>query len=378
MELPFPAGKPVRGRNLVGREKEIKKILDLTETGQSVILIAPRKYGKTSVLLEVLSRIKKKGLLCARVDIFQTATKKELAERITESVLNNKRMPFNNTIKAIKSGLGKALKHIELKQVVKDFEFIVNFADSRIDESVLLDNALDFPQEFARKQKTHLVLAFDEFGDLLKLNGEALIKRMRSRFQLQEDVTYLFTGSQESIMEKLFANKKQAFYRFGRIIYLPELPKLDLSKYIAATFSRLGFYIADNVVDKIIHSVGAHPYYSQLVCQLLYLTLKGEKKEINEKDAAEAFIRAVYSEKSYFDQIWFELMETRHLIPVLKGIVLEGESPYKIEGLTEHNLYRSLSALENKGIIKKISRGRYRMRDLLFKEYINLKEKGEI
>jgi hypothetical protein len=154
----------------------------------------------------------------------------------------------------------------------------------------LLKDALDFPQEFAQKYNKHLIFAFDEFGDLKKLNGEALIKQMRAVFQLQNNVTYIFTGSQESLMEQLFANRHHAFFRFGRILHIEELPKLELAQYIITTFKNLGFIISHEIAN-----TNARPYYSQLLCQLIYFSLKGDRKVVENKDIEENFLRAIYN-----------------------------------------------------------------------------------
>ena len=51
----FQEGKPVTGNRLVGREEIIDQVLHLALSGQSVVLIAPRHFGKTSILLEVIN-----------------------------------------------------------------------------------------------------------------------------------------------------------------------------------------------------------------------------------------------------------------------------------------------------------------------------------
>lgn len=375
MLVPFPTGIPVKGKNLVGRAKELSQVVELASHHQSVVLIGPRRYGKTSLLLEALESLKDRDFLTARVDIFDTSTKRELGEAITEAVLANEKMPVKGVIKTVKSGLMTAMKHIEIKQVIDDFEFILGFADPKVDEDDLFDKALDFPQEFANKGGKHLIFAFDEFGDLAKLNGGALIKKMRARFQLQDNVTYIFTGSQESLMEQLFASRHQAFFRFSRLLYLEELPGPELEEYIIKTFRELGFYLEEGGPRQIIAKSNAHPYYSQLLCQILYFSLKGERDEIKFKDVEECFVQAVFSEKAYFDQVWLDLMESRHLLPVLKNIALKGGCPYK-GGLDQRYLSRAISSLEKKGLIRRISRGYYQVRDPLFSEYIRMREEG--
>ena len=61
MKTEIHVGKPVIGKDLIGREEEIKLIMQTVLEGQSVVLIAPRRFGKTSLLLEALRRLKNKA-----------------------------------------------------------------------------------------------------------------------------------------------------------------------------------------------------------------------------------------------------------------------------------------------------------------------------
>lgn len=76
---PFPTGIPVEGEQLIGREKELKMLSQLLQDGQSVILVSPRRYGKTSLILEVIKRLKKQSYFTADIDLFSIASKRELA-----------------------------------------------------------------------------------------------------------------------------------------------------------------------------------------------------------------------------------------------------------------------------------------------------------
>jgi len=58
--IMLQVGKPVKGKTFIGWEKEIKEIINYIEIGQSVVIIAPRNFGKTSLVIEVLSRLKSK------------------------------------------------------------------------------------------------------------------------------------------------------------------------------------------------------------------------------------------------------------------------------------------------------------------------------
>lgn len=79
MKNPFPVGVPAKGGDLIGRERELRSISEMLLGGQSVILISPRRYGKTSLSLEILRRLKKEGCYTLYLDIFSILDRYDLA-----------------------------------------------------------------------------------------------------------------------------------------------------------------------------------------------------------------------------------------------------------------------------------------------------------
>jgi AAA+ ATPase superfamily predicted ATPase len=376
MDKIFPVGVPVTGENLIGREKEIEEIKSLLKIGQSVIVTAPRKFGKTSLILEILNRLKNENNFVSIIDIFGVVTKRHLAEKIVDTILINKKI--RHSVKTIKENLIKAMKLVELKQTIQDFEFIIGFSDQRIDEDEILDASLDFPEDFAKKSGKHLFLAFDEFGDLVRLNGDALIKLMRSKFQLHQNVTYLFSGSQESLMEELFSNKQSAFFRFGRLFYLSPIASEAFKPYIKERFNRMEIEIEDAVIEWVLSKTLCHPYYTQLVCQICYLAVKGTKSQVTMRDIQKSYQQAVIFEKSYFEEIESSLMENKYLLLLLRQLALYEGSAYQLNGIDKQYIYKLLVVLQRKGIIKRVEKGKYILIDPLFREYLQLRESGEI
>ena len=51
---PFIYGEEVSGEYFCDREEEIKELLRDIENSQNVIIFSPRRYGKTSLIKEVL------------------------------------------------------------------------------------------------------------------------------------------------------------------------------------------------------------------------------------------------------------------------------------------------------------------------------------
>ena len=58
MKELFAYGKAVTGDDLIDRQEVVEEIVRNVKGGQSLILVAPRRYGKTSVILEAISRLR--------------------------------------------------------------------------------------------------------------------------------------------------------------------------------------------------------------------------------------------------------------------------------------------------------------------------------
>ena len=352
----FQAGRPVMGEKLIGREKILENIVRLLISGQSVVLIAPRRFGKTSLLIEALARIKNQGFFTANIDIFATPTKRILAEQITESVLKNRKL--GKAFADLRKSITSILKQFEFKQVVEEFEFILHFAEKNQDDHTLLADSIDFIDQFAVKNKKEIVCGFDEFGDIEKMDGKEIVKLFRSKVQLHQHASYIFSGSHESVMNQIFITSKSPFYRFARVIEVGEIEPPVFKAYIEKEFSRIGVEIKPNALDRIMGFSGGHPYYTQLVCrELEYVSASSDS--LDSHDVDEAIEEAFWSEISYIEKTWDELSSSREQTQVLIAIAENVDSIYQTLDIKRLNVSRALRKLTEKGIIKKKGKSYY-------------------
>src|SRR5256885_15245897 len=57
----FPLGGPVPPADLVGREGYIRRAVARLADGNHILIAGPRRIGKTSVMLEILRRLRRRG-----------------------------------------------------------------------------------------------------------------------------------------------------------------------------------------------------------------------------------------------------------------------------------------------------------------------------
>jgi len=116
----FPVGGPVPASDLVGRETYIRRLGERLSDGNHVLVAGPRRIGKTSIILEVLRRLKRRGALTAYVDCLGATDIRGLGERLIDAVLENvsgAERSFEQA-KAVAAGMRPSVKvkyeHIEL------------------------------------------------------------------------------------------------------------------------------------------------------------------------------------------------------------------------------------------------------------------------
>ena len=122
MKRLFVTGVPVTGNDFVGRNEELRAIGHSLQNGQSVVVIAPRRFGKTSLILTILQGLQRGGSYVADVDLFTILNRKRLAESIVEKTLENKKI--ERVVSRIKKGVSQAFKNIEIRQVIEDYELV--------------------------------------------------------------------------------------------------------------------------------------------------------------------------------------------------------------------------------------------------------------
>jgi len=268
------------------------------------------------------------------------------------------------------------LNSLQFKPANEDIELVLQLGLPHIDEEKLLDDALDFPENFAKKNKKNMIVFIDEFQEIIKIGGIPLLKKMRAKFQKHEHVTYIFAGSQESIIRELFQSKQHAFYRFGRIFEVEKIEKKDFSHYILKTFKKLHIQLTPSLVREILNITDGHPYYTQLLCQMIYIDCLTNKKDaITQKDVQKSMHAVVRHELAYFDEVWKELGKKRFSQRILLNIA-QHISAYMYAGTSKENIARILGDLRHHGHLQKIGQAkntRYLFKDPFFKQYIVMK-----
>lgn len=357
-------GNPVLGKDFIGREEEIKYITELLQLGQSIVLIAPRRYGKTSLVMEVLSKLKNQQSYSAFIDIFSIPTLEMLPVQITKEVLKNHKL--DQAFASTKNSAIAMIKNLKLKTAIEDFEFILGFSEQKENNWELLEESIDFIDQFSIKHNKKMVCAFDEFGDIKKLDGNHIVKLFRSKLQMHKNTSYIFSGSYESVMASLFLEKKSPFFRFARIINLGAIEKEKFLTHYKHHIKKHQINIEESFLRQLLDFTNGHPYYSQLALQELIIFHALNKRN---PEFEELLAQMVRVEKNYIEKSWEEISVRKELVKTILAVIQNEKQIYGTLKNSGINIYRALKTLTLNGTLLKNEKG-YQLSDPLFRYWI--------
>jgi AAA+ ATPase superfamily predicted ATPase len=360
-------GKPVYGNNLIGRDNEVRLIKELILAGQSIVIVAPRRMGKTSLMMELIRQLKEEGYFTCNIDVFSSSNISSLAHRITESVFANNKL--DKYFRLAVTNIADAFKNIKFKSEIEDYSFILEFNSKAKNAPFdLLEDSLNLIDSYAAKNKKKMLAAFDEFGDIKKLDGKHIVKLFRSVIQLQRNTTFLFSGSYESVMSELFVSRNAPFYRMTRIIELGNINDQDFKIYLTRVFAENKIVINSHRISKILSFTKGHPYYTQLYAQELLINHKLSDTEVLASHE-EILQQLLIVEKSFLEKNWEDVSKKRENKVVITAIAKGVVNIYSEIDNKKVNIARAVNDLKKQGLISTRDSS-FVLNDPLFNEWI--------
>lgn len=225
--------------------------------------MAPRRYGKTSLVGRLLHDAAKVGWATVYVDFFGVLTLSDIAERIEAAYAEQ----LEGSLRAWFAGVRRALRPM-LTVGGGPVPGSVGVSLDPQDEPPLLDR-LALPRRLHERNGKRVLVVFDEFQDVLgaQSRADAVI---RSEIQHHGDAaSYVFAGSHVGMMRELFADKRRAFYGQAAPIALPPLSPEDVAEYVAARFAATGREVG-TALELLLATAQGHPQRTMLLAHYLW------------------------------------------------------------------------------------------------------------
>ncbi len=370
MKNPFVYGETVSGDNFCDRALEMKELVSDIKNSQNVIIFSPRRYGKTSLIKQVLRKVKAQGILSFYVDLYPAINKGKFIEIYARAISAGISGGARQVVRKIKEYLPRIIP----KVVMDDQSFHLEFEFDRTGSiSPNIDDLLCAVNKEADRQNKSAVVVFDEFQEIADFDDDEIERKMRSVFQNHRNVSYIFMGSKTHLMRDIFNNPNRPFYKSGKHFPLGKIDHEELSLFAKKKFSGQDIVIGYNELKSILNSTECHPYYFQMLCNVLWEICR-DSRVIIEADIDKALDILISRESSAYIAMWEELtIKQKNLMVALA----KEESPevfsrkfLETYGLgPSSSIQKALKKLLKKELIQQ-ENGSYLIYDLFFKKWI--------
>ena len=368
---PFQFGVVINDDAFCNREQEIDFLKNQIEKGYSTWLFSPRRFGKTSLVEKVFREAE--AATCIFVDLYNIRSLDDFSRKYSE-VLAKNLFNWKDDIKKLTGKLATNFKNLSPGVSFDEYgNPSFNLHVNRIDQQADIETILEIPNKIQVQRGQRICIAFDEFQEITRIDP-FLLNWMRSSFQRHRQVSYIFLGSKQSMMEDIFLSARSPFYEFAVKMNLSVIGYNELFKFIKDKFTKHGLTIHDQTIQSILHISDCQPHYTQFFASVVFDLIKNGHDQRSAGFEETWLQKVMHSQSDIFQDIYDQLTNAqRTVLQTLAKIEDEGifsesaREKYRLP--TSSTLSEALKALQKKALIYK-SGERYSFSNPVLKEWL--------
>jgi len=375
---PFRFGALALDSAFTDRENEVEEIVADVNNGQDLVVFAPRRYGKSSLIWRVAQQLVSEEVLVAQVDLMRTPTKEKLAEKLAQTIHEDVASRLFRAKERLRVFAGLRIKPtVTVDPDDGSLSFGFDARADKQDIDATLEGLLALPGRLAVERDRRVTLVLDEFQEVVDIDP-GLPKLMRSVFQEQPEVAHVYLGSKRHMMRQIFNDENEPFWRSAKQFELGVIPRALFERFASAQFARTGRKLSAEAAAGVLELTGGHPYATQEAFYFLWeQTPQGEIADMDRLTRAlEALLR---SEHAHFSLLWERAAAAQRLVLLALAVEQPGR-PLSSGYQDRHSLpsaatvQTALGALVDAELLSRIGRGEYRIAEPFLAEWIALNE----
>jgi|GEM_PF-242280 len=354
---PFIYSRAVAPEEAIERPDDVRLLLNRVAGGNAATLYAARRMGKTSVLKQLGVAAERNGMPSVLVDLSDVLSVADVAIRLEQA--------YRSLPGRLARTAGRELGALGINTPVGGFSLQRRAAEDPI---VAVHSMLELPVRIAERTGKRILVIFDEFQALIQLKGIDGV--FRSHLQHQEQVSYVFCGSEPSLLRALFEDRARPLYGQAAQVRLGRVPFEAAHDFVSRKFDETG-KDGGQVVAELVHLSERHPQRLMLLAHFLWDQIDRDPASLADlRLGCDSAMRAVDPELRF---LWDGLgsNERRVLAAVASGL-----SPYQAEaralaGLASaSSAQRAVKTLLDRAILERDEAGSMRIVDPLLARWV--------
>lgn len=271
MKTPFTFGKIVQDIDFTNREKETKRLVSNFSSSVNTILISPRRWGKSSLVLRAANVVKEKNkrIKFCFIDLNNVRTEEQFYQQLATEVLKVSSTKIETIIGNAKKFMGRFIPNVTFSP---DQMSNITLSLDWYEVKKSPDDILGMAEKVSEAGNIQLQICIDEFQNISEFESPYdFQKKLRAHWQLHPHVSYCLYGSKRHMMMNVFTSPSMPFYKFGDILFLEKILLNDWITFIQKRFSDTKKEIKIPDAALIAELTECHPYYVQQLAQQVWL-----------------------------------------------------------------------------------------------------------
>ncbi len=373
---PFVYGEVVTAGAFADREVERDRLARDLAAGQKVFLISPRRYGKSSLVRDVLRRLARERVLTVEVTVAASSSYVGFLESYARALIL-----ADTPTGRLRRWAGELLQAVRPEvrfdaQPTGGTGFALAFPSVRTarDTARLAAEVFALPGRIAAARKQTIAIALDEFQAIGSFNGGSVEHALRAAVQTQRAVGYVFAGSEPTLMERMLGPRRP-FYKAGPVMRLEKIDPETFAAFIEARFSAGGVRPEPGLGAAIVDLAENVPYDVQRLAHETWDDVRvSGRRSAGLEDLHLTLSRLLSEQHAVFEESWQRLTLTQRA--VLRALVLEGgrellsgdvRARHRLPGTS--TVQSALAALVRDEVVMKEG-PRYVVSDSLLREWV--------
>ena len=377
---PFFTGTDIPDKYFCDRQKETSDIIRYIKNGSNIVLKAPRRLGKSSLIKHVFAQDEiARNYNTLYVDIYGTMSAYEFGREFQNRFME---APFAKTTKTWKT-LASYAKGLQISLGPYNgatVELPSIGLGATPNPIFTINEILD---EYERSDKPGLIV-FDEFQQIENY-PDRMASILRSKIQELNNTKFIFSVSSRHILNSMFLDCNKPFYKSSVPVDLDIIGLESYRDFAKAMFDDYGRRIDDGAVDFVYYLMSGNTFSMQETMKEIFMATEG--KSCATRDDAESAVLAILDrhDEEYREQM--NRLTSAKDRKLLYCIAAEGVAMNLTSGgmLKKYGLdnassvQHSLSNLtsEKTPMVQRLSKTAYMMQDRNFELWIS-RRNGDI
>lgn len=297
LENPFFITGYIPDEYFCDRRKETDWLISLLTNHNNVVLISPRRMGKTSLVEHFYhKKIISDNFYTFYVDILPTTSLSEmvslLGKKIYETLLPKGRKILNDFLSALTS-----LKSVLGYDALSGLPTLTFSVGSIKNPEATLEDIFSYLASADRP----CIVAVDEFQQISQYQEKNVEALLRTHIQKLRNCNFIFSGSERHMMYQMFKESSRPFYNSAETIELECIPKDVYIRFITSHFQGFDKTISDDLAGYIYDLMEGNTYFIQRLCNRAF-ALTPVAGECDAATVEKALNQLIEINKTYFDE----------------------------------------------------------------------------